>query len=218
MGMSIAALQEAIDTLADGLWGPASRGALLMFFANKSAPAISVAEMEAFAGRLGCSLRQMAAVATVESSGSAFDRDGRPKILFERHLFHRITQGRWSPTIYSLDKSGGYEIDSWTKLAAAAGKDPDAAFASCSWGKFQVLGMHWSALGYASPFELAASCRAGEVAHYELLARFIEHNKLTDELRALSTRADDCRAFARAYNGPEYEKFSYHIKLAAALR
>ncbi len=216
--MTIAELQEAIGTPADGLWGPASRAALLAFFANTSAPAITVAEMDAFAARLGCSLRQLAAVATVESSGGGFDRAGRPKILFERHYFHRLTDGRWSPAVFSDPEAGGYEVSSWDKLAAACGRAPDAAFASASWGKFQVMGAHWHMLGYASPFELAASCRVGEVAHYELLARFLEENNLLPQLRALSSNAEDCRAFARAYNGPRYERHAYHTKLARALR
>jgi hypothetical protein len=216
--MTIAELQQAIGTPADGLWGPASRAALLGFFANTGAPAISVAEIDAFAHRLGCSVAQLAAVAAVESSGGGFDRNGRPKILFERHYFHRLTDGRWSPAVFSDPDAGGYDVSSWDKLAAACGRAPDAAFASASWGKFQVMGAHWSRLGYASPFELAASCRVGEVAQYELLARFLEENNLLEELRALSGRAEDCRAFARAYNGPGYERNAYHTKLAAALR
>lgn len=215
--MTIAELQEAIGTPADGQWGRASREQLLAWFANPSAPAITVAELGAFATRLGCTVRQLAAMATVESSGNGFDRDGRPKILFERHYFHRLTDGKWSPSIFSDAVAGGYDLNSWVKLALACGRAPDAAFASASWGKFQVMGAHWHALGYASPFELAASTRAGEVAHYELLARFLEANGLTDELRALSRNADDCRAFAKAYNGPAYERNAYHTKLARAL-
>jgi len=79
------------------------------------------------------------------------------------------------------------------------------------------MGAHWHVLGYESPFALAQSLIAGEAGHYELLARFIEHNNLTDELRATSPNPEDCRAFAKAYNGPAYEKFSYHTKLAKAL-
>jgi hypothetical protein len=212
--MTIAELQQAVSTPADGQWGPASKAALLAFFVNTSAPAVGPAEIAAFAARLGCSPAQLAAVGEVESSKSGFDGSGRPKILFERHFFHRLTDGRWSPAIFSDPTPGGYSVSSWDKLAAACGRAPDAAFASASWGKFQVMGAHWHVLGYASPFELAASMRAGEVAHYELLARFIEANGLADELRRLSADPEDCRAFARAYNGSGYERFAYHTKLA----
>lgn len=39
------------------------------------------------------------AVANVETKSSAFDKEGRPTILYERHYFHRLTQGRFSKKI-----------------------------------------------------------------------------------------------------------------------
>lgn len=216
--MNIAELQKAIGTAPDGKWGPASRAALLDHFTNKSAPAITPGQEQVIADRLSVSLRQLRAVAQVESSGSGFDNQGRPKILFERHYFHRLTDGKWSPAIFSDAKAGGYGDDSWNKLLAAAGRDPDAAFASCSWGQFQVMGAHWKALGYASPFALAASTVKDQAGHYELLTRFIERNNLKGAMAAISTDPEDCRAFARAYNGPAYAKGRYHEKLARAMK
>ncbi|MGG7377547.1 N-acetylmuramidase domain-containing protein, partial [Escherichia coli] len=37
----------------------------------------------------------MWAVIHVESSGAGYQADRRPKILFERHVFHRLTGGRF---------------------------------------------------------------------------------------------------------------------------
>jgi hypothetical protein len=216
--MDIAALQRAIGTDADGKWGPASRAALLDKFTNRGAPSITPGQMQAFADRLSVSLRQLAAVADVESGGAGFDAKGRPKILFERHWFHRITNGRFSPATFSYPLRGGYDIDSWDKLISACAKAPDAAFASASWGKFQVMGGHWEALRYSSPFAMAASAVTGEAAHYDMLCRFIEANNLQDEMRALSPDPNDCRAFARAYNGAAYTENQYHLKLARKMR
>jgi hypothetical protein len=215
--MDIAQLQRAIGASADGKWGPQSKEALLKHFTVAGPTAALSGEIAKIAERLGCKLRQLAAVGAVESSGGGFDAKGRVKILFERHYFHRLTDGEWSPAPYSDAKAGGYDEGSWGKLQEACAHDPDAAFASASWGRFQVMGSHWKDLGYASAFDLADTLRSGEAAHYELLARFIEHNKLQDELRACSSNPDDCRAFARAYNGPRYEVNSYHTKLARAL-
>lgn len=215
--MTIEELQHAIGVDADGKWGPASKAALLARFANPHAPAIDAAGVAAIAAELGCTAAQLAAVASVESSGGGFDRDGRPKILFERHLFHRMTDGKWSPASFSNPAGGGYAESSWGKLADACGREPDAAFAACSWGKFQVLGMHWSKLGYASAYELAASTVTGEAAHYELLARFVRTFGLTADLRKISHDPEDCRDFAAAYNGPQYRKFNYHVRIAEAL-
>lgn len=211
-------LQKAIGTPADGIFGPNSKKALLLAFSNRSAPAVTDSDIKEFAARLNCTEKQIRAVAKVESAGAGFDSAGRPKMLFERHIFHRETSGRWSVTSFSNPSGGGYSENSWEKLQDACAKDPDAAFSACSWGKFQVMGMHWQKLGYDSPYQLARSTVDTERAHYELLARYIERFGLVDALRKLSTNPEDCRAFAKAYNGPGYEKFSYHTKLASAMK
>lgn len=216
--MNVKELQTAIGTNADGMFGPASRAALDAHFSNKQAPAVKDADLTIFASRLGCTLKQIKAVSVVESAGSGFDNKGRPKILFERHLFHRLTGGKWSPSAFSNEHSGGYSEDSWMKLGMACAKDPDAAFSACSWGKFQVLGAHWSKLGYDSPYALAHSCVEDEAAHYELLVRYVLKFDLVDAMRSLSGNPEDCRAFAKGYNGPGYRKYAYHEKLAREMR
>lgn len=202
----------------DGKPGPITRAAIIAAFTNTCADAVTDANIAAIATRLGCTIKQLRAVATVESGGGAFDNKGRPKILFEHHLFHRLTDGKFSVCSFSNPKGGGYSEDSWQKLTEAACKDASAAFASASWGKFQVLGAHWKALGYPSSIDMAFSTVTSEAAHYDMLARFIEHNGLKPALSKLSTNPEDNRAFARSYNGPAYTNFSYHEKLARAMR
>lgn len=215
--MTIEELQHAIGVKVDGLWGPASRAGLLARFTNPAAPAVTDSEIVGFARRLGCTPKQIRAVAKVESGGSAFDSKGRPKILFERHLFHRMTGGRFTPAPFSNPAYGGYSEDSWMKLAYAAGKNPEVAFSSCSWGRFQVLGSHWRKLGYASAFELAMSTARTEMAHYELLVRYVEKFGLVTAIRALSADPATCVAFARGYNGPDFGRNQYDRKLARAM-
>lgn len=196
----------------------ATRAAILSVFTNLDAPAVSGDELVDFANRCGASLKQLKAVATVESAGGGFTREGRPKILYERHYFWRLTKGAHGVTPWSNPTGGGYDTDSWSKLCLAACADPDAAFASCSWGKFQIMGAHWEALGYSSPIAMAYTMRQSEADHYEALVRFIGANRLQDEMRAISRDPEACRAFAKAYNGPAYERFKYHLKLADAMR
>lgn len=215
--MEIEELQHAIGVPVDGMWGPASRAGLLAKFTNLNAAAVTENDIVAFARRLGCTPKQIRAVATVESGGAAFDSQGRPKILYERHLFHRLTAGKYSVSPFSNPAYGGYGEDSWIKLTYACGKNPSAAFSSCSWGRFQVLGSHWRKLGYASPFELAHSTVLSEAAHYELLVRYCEKFNLIQAIRALSNNPETCRQFAELYNGPAYERNSYHRKLARAM-
>lgn len=214
---TVAELQAAVGATPDGKWGPKSKAALLAHFTNLNAPAITADEEGAIAARLGVTILQLQAVARAESRGAGFDGQGRPKILYERHIFHRLTDGKYSPSAFSLAKWGGYSESSWDKLNAAVSKDPDAGFSSCSWGAFQVMGMHWSKLGYASPYALAHSTATSEKAQYDLLVGFIEMNKLQDEMRAISPNPEDCRPFARGYNGPDYARNKYHEVIAAGM-
>jgi hypothetical protein len=216
--MTIQNLQKRIGVRPDGTFGPVSRAAMLAFFTNPKPERVTSDQIAKIAVRLSCSPAQIRAVAAVESSGAAFDQRGRPKILFERHKFHAATGGKWSVKPFSNRVRGGYGEDSWGKLLDACACDPDAAFGSCSWGKFQVMGYHWAALKFASPFELAVSTVADEAGSYELLARYVEANKLTRALAKISTNLETCRAFAEGYNGSDYAAGGYHRKLAEAMQ
>lgn len=221
--MNVAELQQWLvdhgqNIAVDGAAGPATRAAIIAAFTNKDAPAVTPRDIQSFAAELNCSVKQINAVATVESAGGGFDKQGRPKILFERHKFWQATGGKFGRTIYSDPKFGGYSLDSWEKLTRAAGKDPDAAFASASYGKFQVMGFHWRSLGYASPLEMAYAMSRSEAAHYQALVGFIKANNLTAAVRKLSTDPADCVAFARGYNGSGFARNRYDQKLAAAMR
>jgi hypothetical protein len=202
----------------DGKGGPQTRGAILAAFSNTCADAVTSGDIAALANRLGCTTKQLSAVAKVESGGSAFDRNGRPKMLFERHKFHKATGGKFGVCTFSNPLRGGYNEDSWDKLARAACCDPLAAFASASWGKFQIMGFHWDLLGYPSSLEMAYATVTGEPAHYDMLGRFIDKNGLRTKLARLSTNPMDNRAFASAYNGPSYRDYSYDERLANAMR
>lgn len=202
----------------DGVCGQQTRNAIMAAFVNPEPAKVTDDEIDEFARRLGCSTRQLRAVARVESGGNAFDRAGRPKILYERHIFWRLTNGRHGKSAFSDPSSGGYREDSWGKLTQAACHDVDVAFSSASFGRFQIMGMHWRNLGYGSPLDLAYSIVSGEPAHYEMLVRFLELNNLKPALRRLSVRPTDNRAFALGYNGPAFDRLGYDAKLARAMQ
>lgn len=83
--MTITELQKAIGVHPDGLWGNLSRKALLHTFTSSNTAALSADQASLIAKRLGVSAKQLSAVGKVEAAGSGFDKDKRPKILFERH-------------------------------------------------------------------------------------------------------------------------------------
>ena len=213
------------NLLPDGIPGPNTRAAIIETFRNTKAPAANRADLVMIAERLGCDVRQLAAVAAVEGGGNGWDNAGRLKLLWERHyLWRRV---RVAVPFLSNPKSGGYTIDadrdgindSWEKLAEASMRFGFNVAAECaSWGKFQIMGAHWKALGYPSIAQFAWGMSRDEVAHYEAFARYIEVNRLVGALRKINGNAANARDFARKYNGPAYERYNYHVKIADAWR
>lgn len=192
-------------------------------YANTKAAAITDADIALAAEELGVSPAHIRMVRTVESGGKSFDDRGRPVILFEPHIFHRRTDGRWTPSDFSYSAWGarpypkGFDAR-WNQLAQAAEKDEAAALESASWGLFQIMGYHWKALGFASVQAFAADMARSEAAHLDAVVRFIRVNGLTAALQQCKAGdPDSCRAFARGYNGGGYARNSYHIKMARAL-
>src|SRR3982750_38281 len=102
------------------------------------ATGISDAAYARAAAALEVDVASIMAVAEVETSGAAFDTLGRPRILFERHYFHRLTSGRFDVTHarVSAESAGGYGkfAEQYGKLEEAYALDADAALRSASWG------------------------------------------------------------------------------------
>lgn len=215
----------------DGVVGPRTTEAMWQLFANRNAPSIQASDIHSFAQTLAVSPLQVRAVASVESSGGGFEDTGHPKILWERHWFWRRIGLKLGFSLHpqlgsvSDPTPGGYTRDanrdgindSWQRLLYACRRDPVAAFESCSWGKFQVMGGHWEALGYRSVFDMAWSMRESERGHYQALINFIRVNGLRTAMSRISTNPEDNRAFARGYNGRNYARKQYHVKLARAM-
>ena len=99
------------------------------------------------------------------------------------------------------------------RLQAASVLNRQAALASASWGKFQILGANFKACGFATLQSFINSMYAGEGAQLQAFVRFVKHEQLDDEMREL--RWTD---FARRYNGSRYAENNYDGKLAAAYR
>jgi hypothetical protein len=207
----------------DGLPGPATRQGLIETFRNTNAEPISPFEIDRIALRLGCTTRQLATIADVESKGGGWDKTGLLKCLWERHyLWRRV---RISIPILSDPTPGGYTTDadndgvndSWENLANASMRFGFAISAECaSFGKFQVMGAHWKRLGYPSVAEMVWGLSRTEEAHYELLARFIEANGLKSALALGGPLKSSWTLFARGYNGAGQQ--GYDQRMADAYR
>jgi len=182
--------------------------------------------IKAIAKRMNVEPAALLAVAEVESAGHVFATvNGRrePLIRWEGHYFDRRlkngVQARARAAGLASSKVGGIknprsQQDRWNKLFLPASKiDARAAFESVSWGLGQVMGAHWSKLGFASPAEMLATARADAAGQIELMARYIERFGLVDELQRL-----DFRGFTRGYNGTGGIAAGYHTRMEAAYR
>lgn len=209
------------------VFGPRSKAALFAKLSNRNAPALTPADFQCAADRLGVPVGHIRGVRKVEAPRGPYDDQGRPSILYERHVFARNTepQGRFNEGHPTLSASKGYGPGGYgpfsaqyDRLAAACALDPEAAFRACSWGAFQVLGENAEAMGYVSAYEMAKTLTTGEAAHLDTFVKYVETNDLLDEFRAC--RPNDprsCEPFVERYNGPGFRKFDYHVKLAKAI-
>lgn len=155
----------------------------------------------------------------VEAAGSGFDSQGRPKMLFEPHIFHRhlrgdrLTRAVNAGLAYRKWRPGNYPRDSYPRLEAAMALDETAALLSASWGLGQVLGENHKTLNYDTPQAMVAAFMEDEEAHLRGMVDFLIANNIDDDLRD-----HEWAVVARVYNGPGYKKNGYDRKLAAAFK
>jgi hypothetical protein len=167
------------------------------------------------ADRYGIEEPVVRAVVSVEAGGAGFLADGRPKILFERHVFHRLTAGRWDAADREISgpSPGGYRGGAveYDRLARAIQLDRDSALRSASWGLGQIMGFNAVHAGYGTIEGFVEAMCAGEDLQLWAFAEFVRSAGLADEL-------DDRRwaEFAAGYNGPGYARNQYDTKLVAA--
>lgn len=184
---------------------------------------LSPQDFENAARMVGCDVATIQAVVDVEAAGRGFDKAGRPKILFEPHIFWRhlgkgtarqraadagLAYPKWGASPYPKTSEGNYD-----RLRRAMAIDADAALKAASWGLPQILGENHRDAGYPDVFAMVEAFKAGEGEQLAAMVRCVDTWSIADDLQN-----KNWRGFARRYNGPGYEKNGYHTKLAAAYK
>jgi len=166
---------------------------------------------------IGVGEDELHAFLDVETRGSGFDSAGRPKMLFEPHIFYRyvkhslLNKAMKEGLAYRHWKPGAYPKDSYPRLEAAMKLDSEAALKSASWGLGQIMGFNYKLAGYSSVFDMVESMVDDEEDQLRASVEFIVSAGLDDELRA-----HDWAGFAKGYNGSAYKKNQYDRKLSNA--
>jgi len=179
-------------------------------------------EIPAIAYEIGVESAALRAVLTVESSGSGFDKAGRPKALFERHYFYKMLKDNPDDLQQAVD--AGLAYPKWgekpypkgsdavyAEIEAACGINTNAALLSVSWGLGQIMGNNFKLAGCSSVNQMVEEAMTSEANQLRHMANFIKSAGLLDELQA-----KNWAGFARGYNGPGYAKNAYDVKLAEA--
>lgn len=167
--------------------------------------------------QIGVGEDEIHALLDVESAGAGFDRQGRPKMLFEPHVFWRelgpgAKRDKAAEAGLAYPKwRRNYPADSYPRLIEAMKIDEEAALRSASWGLAQIMGFNARTVGYATAKDMVLAFMEDEEAHLRAMVLFIVKNGLADHLRM-----HNWKAFARGYNGPGFAKNGYDRKLAQA--
>lgn len=209
----------ALALVAAPSWAAVEEASFLDQLRAESTAPLAQSDFEAAAEALGASRQAVQAIVEVESArGGGFDPSGRPKILFERHIFSRRTNRRFdtshttiSQPAWSRDAYPPAGDARWAQLAEAYALDADAALQATSWGVFQMLGTNFADAGYP---DAAAFVRDMSRSHARQLAawtQWVRTRGMADEVQRL-----DWAGFARLYNGPAAASQGYDQRMAAA--
>ncbi|MDD0980680.1 N-acetylmuramidase family protein [Pseudomonas shahriarae] len=227
--IAVRAYQLKVGLVVDGVAGEKTQTSLA---GGDCAQLLRNNDLIAAAERLGVPLASIYAINEVESKGKGILDNGKPVILFERHIMHRqlakvrhegddpAELKRHADQLAAVNpalvnpKSGGYSggTAEHQRLAMARLIDDTAALESASWGAFQIMGFHWQRLGYTSVQDFVAAMSSGESQQFDAFTRFIE----TDPVLHKALKARKWAEFAKLYNGPDYQRNLYDVKLQRA--
>lgn len=217
---AVIAFQHSNGLVGDGIVG---RKTIARLTRKDNPEYLSHDNMVDAAKKLGIPVAAIMAFNEVESRGQGFIEDRQPAILFERHIMRRrlIHDGSFDVQQLEIDlpgivnrRTGGYQGGSreHVRLERAKAIDIESAIESASWGLFQILGIHWDRLGYATAVDFEEKMKTSEAMHLDALVRFIK----ADSRLVAAIQFKEWAKVARIYNGPAFAKNKYDTKLEAA--
>lgn len=229
--------QKNNHLVIDGIVGPKTWSKIIekeQFLPQFNDKFLSEQDLIDFANDNQLELAVVKAVNEVESRGKGFFVTGKPAILFEGHVFwEQLKQRHIDPNTLVNHNTKDVLYKTWTKKyylggtreysrlekAAALTNSTavkEAAYASASWGAFQIMGYHFKSLGYSSIDDFVSKMHQHEREHLIAFGKFISVNSYKSKQLIHWLKTKHWVNFARAYNGPGYKQNKYDTKLKAA--
>ena len=209
--------QKKSGLIEDGKVGDKTRTALS---GGNTSKFLKDSDYKNAAVRLNVPELNIRAFGATEAQGVGFLKNGKAKILYERHKMHAYLvkfkgktfaneQMKLFPNLVNT-ATGGYKGNEaeYTRLSLAKNIHQESALNSCSWGQFQIMGENWQDLGYKSVQDFVEQMQTSETLQLEAFIRFIETKK--GLLAAL--QKEDWDTVFRLYNGQNYKKLGYEAK------
>jgi len=187
-----------------------------------------------FAGEYNLELAAVKAVNQIESSGKGFLAFGKPRILFEGHVFwSELKKRNIQPNNFLNSLSQDVLYEKWTKKYYRGGEGEyermekaanistlpgtkEAAYCSASWGAFQIMGYNYKNLGYNSIDSWVSAMNEHEREHLAAFGKFISMKSISGKKLIDWLREKNWDKFAEGYNGSGYKKNKYDEKLKTA--
>jgi hypothetical protein len=186
---------------------------------NGAAKKLQDIDLPRIGAEIGVGEDEIHAILDVESAGSGFDTEGRPKALYEPHIAYRLATGASKMRLIHVGLAypnwgeKPYPRDSYPRILAAQRIDETVALMATSWGLGQILGQNYKAAGYTTPQSMVTAFCDSEAAQLEGVINFIKAKGLANALRT-----HNWVLLARGYNGAAEAAHGYHTKLSAAFR
>jgi hypothetical protein len=204
----------------------------------------SAAAFKQAAAELGVPESYVRAVAKVETNGESFLKDGRVKILFERHWFYKkLKEALQKPSVRTqVANRLRMAVETPTDLLLGAIVNAWPNICNPERGGYKGGEAEWERLNFAMGFDVESACQATSFGGYQVMGfnhKASGYNSAQEMMVALSTseskqllamvsfikanpamhaclKKGDWAGFAEKYNGSAYKENKYDTKLAAA--
>jgi peptidoglycan hydrolase-like protein with peptidoglycan-binding domain len=181
------------------------------------------------AKKSGLEINVIKAVTEVEALGFGFYNNGKPVMLFERHIFYKeLAKSKGTKVADSYAQkfpdicnksTGGYiggaselaRLDKASKAIVELDIGNNIALLSASYGLFQIMGFNFKQAGFKTVQDYYNSICLSEQEQLNAFVNYI----LLDSDKSLfnSLKRRDFTSFAKEYNGPGYAKNRYDTKM-----